>query len=371
MSRGLFDKWRAVSGSRRDERRPSAVSSPASLSDSGPGAASFALATADESLLALSRELAGLAELPVPAAAKERGWAALQREMERHPLRVTGKNARAAKERGVPAAKGAGIFGTARVSRPCRFRWALASAAGVVAVMAVLLSVYSAGLLQTADTGGSQGTLALAAGSDATSPDTTFVTPSSSEVTVTTGSLDGGSATTESGPAVTGGTQPSGTEGGATVVTNGSATAGGTQSSTPVATSGFTTTLPAQTTLPPQTTTTGQQQMAAAQREGSAKALAVYLADLVVTGNTSGARALVSPEAQASLGYMIASLTDPYGYKVTGASMLGDETVRVTLSINDRVVNNAGEWIEVTKSFVIRVHADDNSAVVMGINAGS
>ena len=54
------------------------------------------------------------------------------------------------------------------------------------------------------------------------------------------------------------------------------------------------------TTQPPRTTTTGEQQDAAAQREGSAKAAAAYLANVVLTGDTSGARSLVATEAQAS-----------------------------------------------------------------------
>ena len=98
---------------------------------------------------------------------------------------------------------------------------------------------------------------------------------------------------------------------------------------------------------------------------------AFHLGDLVVTGNTSGARALVAAEAQASLVQMIMSLNEPYGYRVTGARSLSGNTVRVTMEINDRVSNGRGELEETVKRFAIQVRVDSRGAVITAIGAGS
>jgi hypothetical protein len=124
------------------------------------------------------------------------------------------------------------------------------------------------------------------------------------------------------------------------------------------------------TTRPPSTTTTGEQQMAATQREGSARTATAYLADLVITGNTSGARALVAPEAHGSLAQMMMSLSDPHGYRITGVQSLSETIVRVTLEISDRVMSPNGELKEALPKFAIKVRVDDNGAVITAINAG-
>lgn len=363
MSRGIFDKWRAGSRGKRDERGPfAAVDAPAStdlaagLDSNAPMGTSI-----DESMLLLSRELSALGSLPVSTAAKERGWASLQREMERHPLKVASTSTSKSK----PAA------------RPRTLRVAIGSAVGVVAMLAAVLGSYSGGLLQTADNGDNPTTVTSVVSSETTLPDTTpSVTPSTVPATDPTVTTDGGTVSTDGG-------SPSGTTGPA--VTDGTVSTAGTQPSTPVSTQPSTANTTANTpgttsgsgsagsstTQPPRTTTTGEQQMAAAQRIGSAQAAVVYLADLVITGNTSGALALVAPAAQAGLAQMIASLSDPNGYKVTGAQTLSDGTVRVSLQISDRVVNNAGEPVEQGKGFVIRVRVDGENAVITAINAGS
>jgi len=190
---------------------------------------------------------------------------------------------------------------------------------------------------------------------DTTGPSTTVGTdgttvstdgPVTTQTPVTTGIQP---STTQS-PGTTGGTQPS------------TSTTGG---STPTTGGGGPT-----TTRPSSTSTTTQQLYTTEQREGSAWAAVQYLAELVITGNTSGARALVAPEAQASLAWMVMSLSEPYGYKRTGLQSLSDSIVRVTIQINDRVMNPNGELKEALPKFVIKVRVDDKGAVITAINAG-
>jgi hypothetical protein len=129
------------------------------------------------------------------------------------------------------------------------------------------------------------------------------------------------------------------------------------------------------TTQPAQTTTTGEQQLAAAQRDKTAKTLVFDLGSLVVdyfvSGDMSGARALVASGAQSSLVQMISSLNEPYGYRWISTRALTGDTVRITLEFNDRVSNGQGELVEVVKRFAITVRVADESAVVTAISAGS
>ncbi len=380
MSRGIFDKWRAAFKGTRGERELSAV---AATGAPGGSVADLDVVSQpiDASLLFVSRELSGLTWLSVSAAAKERGWAALQREMERHPVKASAQGARGTKGVAAPAVKGAGAGSGARTVRPRNLKWALGSAVGVVAIVAAVLGSYSGGLLQTGGDGDGPGTVASVVTSDTTAPDTTApdTTAPDTAPSVTTPTTV---PATAGGVDSNDGVQPTVTAG--PVVTEGPVTTGGTQSTAPAGTtpntpattsgssgSGGSTGTGSTTTQPPRTTTTGQQQMAAAQRIGSAQAAVVYLADLVLTGNTSGARALVAPEAQSALAYMIASLTDPNGHKILGAQTLSDGTVRVSLQITDRVVNNAGDYVEKDRGFVIRVRVDGEDAVITAINAGS
>lgn len=363
MFRGIFNKRRAEFKGERDERELLVVPS-----ETSPD-------SADESLLLLSRELSSLNDLPVSAAAKERGWATLQREMERRPIQAASKSARVAGGLSAPVAGRAGSSGGAHSARPRGLRWGLASAAGVVAVVAALLGAYSGGLLPTAGNGDGPGPGTSVVSADTTQPHTTQPDTTSSatappDMTLTTV----GPVTTAPGVSSdTTSTDPAVTDG--TVTTED--TTEGTQPTTPVTTrpttpattSGPATTVGPSTTQPTQITSPTEQQMAAAQRESSAESAARRLADLVITGNTSGARALVASDAQKSLVQMIMSLTEPYGSKITGSEVLDSDTVRVTMEIKDRVVNNVGEVMQVTKRFAVRVQVEGDDAVIIAINA--
>jgi len=299
----------------------------------------------DEAMLVISQELSGLAQLPVAQAARERGWAALQRELERHPVVATGTRSTV----------------RARPARPAHsrsWRWALASAAAAVAVIATLIGTYSGGLLQTVWNDGPTGTVTSVTSvvsSDTTEPSTTVTTEGTTVSTVGPGTTQAPNTTV---------IQPSTTQSPGTT---------GTQPTTPTSNGGSTVTTSGRptTTQPGTTSTTDQQLYTSAQREGSARALAAYLADLVITGNTSGARALVAPEAQSLLAQMIMSLNEPHGYRITGVQSLTDTIVRVTLEIADRVVDVNGELTEVSYKFAIKVRVDGTNAVITAINAGS
>lgn len=341
MFRSIFNK----SGAGQKGKSQEAPLASASADPAATEAQTLAQAkpvVVDEAMLVIGRELSGLAQLPVAQAARERGWAALQRELERRPVVATGAKS----------------TGSARPAKARSWRWALASAAAAVAVIAALVGTYSGGLLQTAGTDDPTDTVTSVTSvvsSDTTGPSTPVTTEGTTVSTVGPGTTQASSTTViqpsttqSSGTTVTQPTTPP-TNGGSTVTTGGRPT----------------------TTQPSTTSTTEQQLYTSAQREGSARALAAYLADLVITGNTSGARSLVAPGAQSSLAQMIMSLSEPYGYKITGVQSLPDTTVRVTMQINDRVINANGELTEVLSKFVIRVRVDDSGAVITAINAGS
>lgn len=318
----------------------------------------------DETMVTLSRELAGIARMEVGQAAKERGWAKLQRELERHPVRPASVVVKDAGAR-IPARVGAGASGRGLYSGGRR--WALGSAAAMVAVVAVLLGTYSAGLLTA---GGDEpgGTVTSVVASDSTEPTTpTTQTPSTTGGPVTSESTP----PTAQGPVTTAATDvaPPATE--TSVTTGGPITTGGpvTSESTPPTTQGPV------TTQPPRTTTTGEQQVVAAQLEKTAKSavfsLAAMVVDYFVTGDISGARALVAPGAQSSLVQMISSLSDPFGYRWISTKGVSADTVRITLEFSDRVSNPQGELVEVARRFALTVRVDEESAVITAISAGS
>lgn len=329
MFKGIFDKKQAGP---RGERQVRAASSAAPVSPGASQEAGTHLAVdIDETILALSRELSGLKEIQVPQAAKERGWASLQRELERHPVHSA-----------VPAARPAAGSRARRGTR----RWALGGAAAAVAVIATLLGTYSGGLL-TADN----------------DTNTTVVTVVSSDTTqsTTSTSIDSTTFPTDIAP-TTDTSQPDTTQTSGTTVnppTTGSSNPPTTGTSNPP------------TTQPASPTTTGEQQNAAKQREGSAKTAARTLADAVCTGNTSGARSIVSSEAQPSLAQMITSLKEPYGWTIDPNVQSQGNIVRVTMAINDRVLNGQGELIEVLKHYAIKVRVDAAGAIIIAINAVS
>lgn len=288
----------------------------------------------DDAIIALDRALSGLGEFEVPPAAKERGWASLQRELERRPV-----------HRAAPTTQ------VTRRSRVKGLRWALGSAAAAVAVAATLIGTLAGGTVQTVDNGGLPTTVPSVVSSETTLPSTTVSTDGVVDTTVTPSDP----STTE-GSSTTGGTEP------------GTSTTSGSNTGTTSGSSGGNPT----TTQPTSPSTTSGQQNAAAQLVGSAKAAALYLAELVITGNTSGARAIVAPEAQSSLVQMMTSLEEPYGYTYTGAKAVsGTNVVYITLTVNDRIVDGQGEVLETVKSFAVKVRVDDAGAVIIAINAGS
>jgi hypothetical protein len=343
MFRDIFRHRGVVDESKRRERGISA----ASASASGDTASQVDPATrvsipVDETMLALDRELSGLARLEVGQAAKERGWAALQRELERHPVRT----AVPASTKGV-APKGAVRVGAGSQTRTVRsngMRWALGAAAAAVIVTAAVL----AGVLATSDDGapgfvdnGSTTTSVISvASSDTTEPTTVptdITTVTTEPVTGTT--TDTTTQTTEN-----------------TVTTRGTGTTGGSP-----------TTVTPTTTVTP---STGEQQYAAAQREGDARAAVSHLAQLIIAGERSGARGLVAPEAYGSLDQMSKSLNHPSGFTVTGARAISDDTLRVTLEFYDAETDNDGNLTEVVRTFAIKVRANDEGVMIIAINKG-
>ena len=332
MFRGIFNKKQA--GSRGERQGRPASSAAPNLTGVSEDVGTHPAVTIDEVMVTLSRELSGLKETNVPQSAKERGWAAMQRELERHPVRPSVVATR-------PPAK--------RSARRGMWPWALGSAAAAVAVIATLIGTYSGGLLTTVENTSS--TVVTVVSSDTTDK------PTTSLVDGTT--LDSITVTTDVVPS-TGGTQPGTTQTSGTTVntgTTGSSTGSTTGTSNPT------------TTQPSSPTTTGEQQNAAKQREGSARTAARYLADAVITGNTSGARSIVSPDALSSLSQMISSLQEPYGYTIDSeVQTLSGNVIRVTMAINDRVIDGQGELKEVLKHFAIKVRVDDAGAVIIAIN---
>lgn len=343
MFNGIFHRHGAGPQGERRERGLSAA--PASASEQAVIPADSAAPVdiiVDEGILALDSSLADLARLEVGQAAKERVWAGLQRELEHRPVRaaVPVFSKEAGSKSGDRAGVGRRAATARRTSRSRGWGWALGSAAAVVAVVAGLLGAYGGGLLQTAGNDEHPSTVTSVVASDSTEPDTTVVTD------VTTASSEK--------PVTTGTTQSPDTTG----------TTGGSPG-----TSGPTTTRPAQTT------TTGEQQWAAAQVERTARQAAFALCDMVIdsfiTGNLSGVRSLVAPEAMPSLVQMKSSLNDPYGYNWISSKSLSGNTVRVTVEMSDTVANGAGDLVNQTKRFAITVRVDADAATVIAISAGS
>jgi hypothetical protein len=336
MYRGIFNRHEADSKGKRQKRGPSVVPAPSALFFADEAVPRLDTVV-EESLLALSRELSGLKQTEVPQGAKERGWASLQREMERRPVRPAAS-----------AAARSSAGGSGR-GRKYTWRWALGGAAAGVAVVATLLATLSGGVPQVVDNGST--TLTSVVSTDSTLPDTTV--PTGPVVT-------GGSSSTDA-------TQPSTTQ-----PTDGTTTTGSSTGTTGPVTTEHTTVTTRPSTTQPTSPTTGDQQNAAQQRIASAEDAAAYLAQLVISGNTSGVGSLVAPGAQAQLSWMVRSLSQPYDYEQpSGGTIISSYVVRISLSINDRIVNGQGELVETVKHFFVRVQVKGESAQIIAINAGS
>ena len=307
-------------------------------------AAGAATPVVDDAFLALTRELSGLGAMEVSRAAKERGWASLQRELERRPIRAAGSPVKA---------------GARRVRS---WRWAIASAAAAVAVLAGVLGAYGGGAFnRSVADNGHPTTVPSAVAGNTTEPGSTSSTstPSTSGTQPDTGTVV---APTTTGPApstsITQPTSPS-TSGPSTTQT---------QTSTTKATTG--TTQATTSTTQPSSSTTVVTDMASKERASSAS-MAVWNLGLAVTsGDYAGARALVDPQAQGPFAQMVASLSDPNAIAESDPQLLSTDTYRVTLSFTDHVANGQGIVVERTLRFVLKVHVTSKGALVTAINAG-
>ena len=307
----------------------------------------------DESLLALVAEISALGRLEVPQAAKERGWASLQRELERRPIRATGS----------PAKTGA--------RRVRSWRWAIASAAAALAVLAGVLGAYGGGAFNSsvADGGHPTTVTSVVAGnttessstSSTSTPSTTGTQPDTTGTTVnptTTGSSPGTSSTQPTSPSTSG---PPTTQSQTSTTKATTSTTQATTSTTQATTS----------TTQPSSSTTVDTDMASKERASSASMAVSNLGLAVISGDYASARALVDPQAQGSFAQMVASLSNPNAIgPVSDPQLVSTDTYRVTLSFTDHVANGQGIVVERTLRFVLKVHVTSKGALVTAINAG-
>ena len=255
-------------------------------------------------------------------------------------------------------AKGAGRGGATEpmlASRSRGWRLALGSAGVAVAIAAVLLGTYSAGLLGN---GGDTGPLVSAtttqvASSGTTVPtsDTTPATIDDPGTTLTTESTP----TTDSTPVTTERPTPTTDSTPATTAVSTPGTSGGT----------VTTHKTTSTTTPVQTTTTNGQQMAAAEREEDAVAAALHLGDAVLDKfmkGDLGSLPDITDSARAELTQLIASLNAPTGCQRVAAKDLSDGMVRVTLEFVDG---------DERPRFRVWVRVVDGATTITEISAGS
>lgn len=301
----------------------------------------------DEAMEAIHARLSQLPQIDVTQAAKERGWAKLQRELERRPVRSSAPAP--LKDAGTkPVLSGGGVR-PVPAGHGRGWRMAVGSLVAAVAVVIAVLGSYGAGVFTV---GGTPSTLAV------TNPVTTQtrVTVGTSETTPVTGG-----STTE----VTPGASTTGVDNTTTVTTGTTPTS---QGGTTASTGGTSATNSASTTVPQLTTTTNLQQYTTALRENKAEKVALDLGDAVVRarfgdGDLTGVRSLVADSAQAGLIWMISSLKEPTGFMVVAGStkILSSDTVRVTLEFTDG---------DNHPRFYLTVRVSDGGAVITGISRG-
>ncbi|MBN1322261.1 MAG: hypothetical protein JXA87_15630 [Thermoleophilia bacterium] len=361
MFRSIFKRRGTADKSKRRERGSSAA--PASAREAGVSQGDTAThvdLTVDEAMMAISRELSGLARMEVGQAAKERGWATLHGELERRPVRAQSPAARGVEARGA-GARGAVRAGAGSQSRGIRSaspRWIMVSAAAVavVAVVVALAAVYGGGDGPTVVSNPpTTGTVTSVVTSDTTLPNTTVPTDVTTVPTVETTVPTGNTTPTTSTPTSTGGTTPT--------------------SDRPVTTDRTTvTTKTPGTTQPPSTTTTNETQMATAQHEKDAKRVAQALGSEVLLAFQSGSKlgdvsSLVADGADVT--WMVSTLVNPDGCHVSTKSVNG-ATVSVVMTFNDVIPDGQGGQREVTKRFIATVRVGDDRAVITAISyAGS
>jgi hypothetical protein len=306
----------------------------------------------DDAMRAVDSRLSSLSHIEVSQAAKERGWATLHRELERHPVRPTA--AALLKGTGAKTAARPGGLQPIPVHHGHSRGWriGLSSAGAVVVILAAVLGVYGAGLL-------SDGTGPFAVTTTVVIADTSSTT--STEVVTSTDSTDSSDVTVTT-------QAPDTTE--TTPVTTDTPTTGGTSTSTPTTGGTTVTTEPTTpTTKPASTPTTGATISVSADRVRDAQVMAALLAKAVIdyfagVSDISDVARHVAPSAQPSLTQMIGRLDNPANGQVVpnSAKAIDANTVRFTLEFVD---------VDDTLRFFVKVHVDDQGATITGISAAS
>ena len=293
----------------------------------------------DDDLAGILDDLAGLGDLSVPAAARERSWALVREEV---------------RER-----EGRSVFATGGRRRPAYLRFALGSVA--LAIAAVVGVIAFTGHEPPKVVSNSTSTNVTQAPTS-TAPGTTSSEPESPTSTAGSPTTSGGS-TPGGGASTTGSTKPPSTSG----TTVDSHVTPPTESPTTSRTSDSTqTTLPSGTTEPPRSTTTGEPVMTQAQRESSAYTVATVLGQEVAEGNPGGASQMLTSSAEPGLTIMVKSMSAPSAPVIKSVSG-GDPVTRVVLAFTDRVPDGQGGTSTVERRFVLDVQMIHGEAFITGI----
>ncbi|GAB4253106.1 MAG: hypothetical protein Kow00122_10960 [Thermoleophilia bacterium] len=271
----------------------------------------------------LIQELRALGEVQPPAGARERTWALLRAELGRQQAR--------------------GVYGPPRLSSP-RHRYGRLALGGAAVMLAAVLGFI--GLSGDAD---------QVADNSSTSTVATVRPGTSTSETSVPSSLPADTSTSVR-PDTTAMVPPS------------SATTAATAPGTTASTTAGTEPEPRTTTTRARTTTTSSgPKLTRQQRESSARSLAMSLADKVVLGDMSGAQALVTGRAGSGLAQMVASMREPYGYRVVTVSTENPAGTRVLMEFWDRRDDGQGNLIEVKPRFYFDVQIGEDGAVITGI----
>jgi hypothetical protein len=293
----------------------------------------------DDDLAGLLEDLAGLGDLPVPAAARERSWALVREEVRERENR--------------------GAFATGGHRRPAYLRYALGSVA--VAIAAVVGVVAFTGHEPPKVVSNSTSTSVTQAPTS-TAPGTTSTEPESPTSTSGSPTTSGGS-TPGAGASTTGSTKAPSTTG----TTLDSQVTPPTQSPTTARTNESTdTTRPTETTEPPRSTTTGEPVMTQAQRESSAYTVATVLGQEVAAGNPGGASRVLTSSAKPLFTIMVKSMSAPTAPVIKSVSG-GDPVTRVVLAFTDHVPDGQGGTNAVERRFVLDVQIIGGEALITGI----
>ena len=296
---------------------------------------------ADDPVLArLAEELGGLGPLDLPAAPRERTWALVRAEVARQKAGAASARAQAAAGR---------RFG----------RLALAGAALVAAVTLGLVGLTGGfgGSEQTAESSSTSGSVVADGGptTDTQGPGTTTdtqgpgPTPTSTQPGTSSSLVpprtDLPPSTVPPSPGSTGTTPHGGS--------------GPTVPSTSPEPRTSTTTAPATTTTPEGGL------MTARERESFAQTLARSLADKLVTGDLSGADALVTGAAHRGLVWLRGTLHEPFGHRVLSSEATASGA-RVLLEMLDRVPDADGDGlIEVRPRFILEMQVEGDDSLVI------